>query len=61
MFTPPRRHAALLESTIGHVTTAAGEEARVQPDVNRYPVPDGRQAGDPLEELTVMLARHGQA
>lgn len=47
------RYAAALS---GYVTTAAGERLAFSAMLNRYPVPPGGRAGDPLDELAVLLA-----
>lgn len=49
------RYAASLS---GYATTAAGEKLVFSAMLNRYPVPANAKAGDPLDELAVMLARH---
>ncbi|SDS31498.1 D-alanyl-D-alanine carboxypeptidase/D-alanyl-D-alanine-endopeptidase [Opitutus sp. GAS368] len=46
-------------SLSGYVTTAAGEKLAFSLMVNRYPVPDDAKAGDPLDELAVLLAQYG--
>ncbi|MBI2813357.1 MAG: D-alanyl-D-alanine carboxypeptidase/D-alanyl-D-alanine-endopeptidase [Opitutae bacterium] len=45
-------------SLSGYVTTAAGERLAFSAMLNRYPVPAKARAGDPLDELAVILARH---
>jgi D-alanyl-D-alanine carboxypeptidase len=40
------------------VTTASGEKLAFSAMLNRYPVPPEAKAGDPLDELAVMLARY---
>ena len=45
-------------SLSGYVTTAAGEKLAFSAMLNRHPVPPGAKAGDPLDELAVILARH---
>ena len=47
------RYAASLS---GYVTTAAGEKLVFSAMLNRYPVPAQAKAGDPLDELAVLLA-----
>ncbi len=49
------RYASALS---GYVTTAAGEKLAFSLMLNRYPVPPEAKAGDPLDELAVLLARH---
>jgi N-acyl-D-amino-acid deacylase len=43
-------------SLSGYVTTAAGEKLVFSLMLNRYPVPAGAKAGDPLDELAVLFA-----
>ncbi len=43
-------------SLSGYVTTAAGEKLAFSAMLNRYPVPAKAKAGDPLDELAVLLA-----
>ncbi len=47
------RYAASLS---GYVTTAAGEKLAFSAMLNRHPVPAKAKAGDPLDELAVLLA-----
>jgi N-acyl-D-amino-acid deacylase len=47
------RYAASLS---GYATTAAGEKLAFSAMLNRYPVPANAKAGDPLDELAVLLA-----
>ena len=47
------RYASALS---GYVTTAAGERLAFSLMLNRHPVPDEAKAGDPLDELAVLLA-----
>jgi len=46
-------------SLAGYVTTAAGEKLAFCLMLNRHPVPGDAKAGDPLDELAVMLAGYG--
>ncbi|HEY0862615.1 MAG TPA: D-alanyl-D-alanine carboxypeptidase/D-alanyl-D-alanine-endopeptidase [Lacunisphaera sp.] len=43
-------------SLSGYVTTAAGEKLVFSLMLNRYPVPSSARAGDPLDELAVIIA-----
>ncbi len=43
-------------SLSGYVTTAAGEKLVFSLMLNRYPVPADARAGDPLDELAVLIA-----
>lgn len=42
-------------SLSGYFTTPAGENLAFSFMLNRYPVPDGAKAGDPLDELTLLM------
>lgn len=43
-------------SLSGYVTTASGEKLLFSLMLNRYPVPAGGRAGDPLDELALLVA-----
>jgi D-alanyl-D-alanine carboxypeptidase/D-alanyl-D-alanine-endopeptidase (penicillin-binding protein 4) len=43
-------------SLSGYVTAASGEKLAFSLMLNRYPVPSGAKAGDPVDELAVLVA-----
>jgi N-acyl-D-amino-acid deacylase len=45
-------------SLSGYVTSPAGEKLLFSLMLNRYPVPSGARAGDPLDELAVLIAAY---